>query len=220
MRVLKWIIDRIHGRVYADRKPSGWSCRADRISTCKAWTTSPTMTSTNSWRLIAAAETREALSDGEFVLKLYVRCQRNSCSTANSSSCGRGAHRRCGSCAAVALLRLLIIQVRAVPRSPGGPGGLTTWLSALSDTFCLQMKQRGWGRLIQIGSGLASAPAATFAAYGSTKSAIVNLTVSHCQPPCQLHQLGQHPSGRRLRTDDELNTAPSTRRGTACGVVH
>ncbi len=41
-----------------------------------------------------------------------------------------------------------------------------------------QMKQRGWGRFIQIGSGLASAPAATFAAYGSTKSAIVNLTVS------------------------------------------
>ena len=41
-----------------------------------------------------------------------------------------------------------------------------------------QMKQREWGRLIQIGSGLASAPAATFAAYGSTKSAIVNLTVS------------------------------------------
>jgi len=41
-----------------------------------------------------------------------------------------------------------------------------------------EMKQRGWGRLIQIGSGLASAPAATFAAYGSTKSAIVNLTVS------------------------------------------
>jgi len=41
-----------------------------------------------------------------------------------------------------------------------------------------QMKQRGWGRFIQIGSGLASAPAANFAAYGSTKAAIVNLTVS------------------------------------------
>lgn len=44
--------------------------------------------------------------------------------------------------------------------------------------FLPQMKERGWGRFIQIGSGLASAPAATFAAYGATKSAIVNLTVS------------------------------------------
>ncbi len=178
------------------------------------------MTSTNSWRLIAPPRPGRHFRTKNWRSSSTARCQRNSCSTANSSSCGCGAHRRCGS------------WRRSCPiETTNHPGeGCSTQPRRTRWTYNLvvriirhllpQMKQRGWGRLIQIGSGLASAPAATFAAYGSTKSAIVNLTVRHCQPPCQLHQLGQHPSGRRLRTDDELNTAPSTRRGTACGVVH
>ncbi len=41
-----------------------------------------------------------------------------------------------------------------------------------------QMKQRGWGRFIQIASCVASAPPATAAAHAASKSAVVNLTVS------------------------------------------
>ncbi len=41
-----------------------------------------------------------------------------------------------------------------------------------------QMKDRGWGRVIQIASCVASAPPATAAAHAASKSAVVNLTVS------------------------------------------
>jgi len=41
-----------------------------------------------------------------------------------------------------------------------------------------QMRERGWGRFIQISSGAFAVPNARTAAYAATKSAIVNLTVS------------------------------------------
>ena len=70
MRVLKWIVDRIHGRAYAIESPLGWMPRREDIDLqgmedfthedfhqlmevdCRAWT-------------------REALSDEELALKLY-----------------------------------------------------------------------------------------------------------------------------------------------------
>jgi 3-oxoacyl-[acyl-carrier protein] reductase len=44
--------------------------------------------------------------------------------------------------------------------------------------FIGPMKERKWGRFIQIASGAAAMPFATTAAYAATKAAIVNLTVS------------------------------------------
>jgi NAD(P)-dependent dehydrogenase (short-subunit alcohol dehydrogenase family) len=44
--------------------------------------------------------------------------------------------------------------------------------------FLPQMRERRWGRFIQIASGAASAPPPSIAAYSATKSANVNLTVS------------------------------------------
>jgi 3-oxoacyl-[acyl-carrier protein] reductase len=43
-----------------------------------------------------------------------------------------------------------------------------------------EMKDRGWGRVIQISSGEGSKPFAHMPAYGATKAAINNLTVSLC----------------------------------------
>src|SRR5262249_26964340 len=43
------------------------------------------------------------------------------------------------------------------------------------------MKDRGWGRVIQVSSGEASKPFAHMPGYGATKAAVNNLTVSLCQ---------------------------------------
>jgi len=40
------------------------------------------------------------------------------------------------------------------------------------------MKSRGWGRIIQIGTGLANTPQAVLADYAAAKAALVNMTVS------------------------------------------
>jgi NAD(P)-dependent dehydrogenase (short-subunit alcohol dehydrogenase family) len=40
------------------------------------------------------------------------------------------------------------------------------------------MKSRGWGRIIQIGTGLANTPQAVLADYAAAKTALVNMTVS------------------------------------------
>src|SRR5208337_2857090 len=58
---------------------------------------SPTTTSINSWRLIAAPGPGRRFQTKNWRSSSMARCRRNSCSTANSSSCGCGAHRRRGS---------------------------------------------------------------------------------------------------------------------------
>ncbi len=40
------------------------------------------------------------------------------------------------------------------------------------------MKARGWGRIIQIGTGLANTPQPVLADYAAARAALVNLTVS------------------------------------------
>ena len=70
MRVLKWIIDRIHGRAYAIESPLGWMPRRQDIDLQGM----DGFTHDNFHQLMevdCGAWTREALSDEELVLRLY-----------------------------------------------------------------------------------------------------------------------------------------------------
>ena len=70
MRVLKWIVDRIHGRAYAIESPLGWMPRRDDIDLQGM----EDFTHENFHQLMEVdcrAWIREALSDEELALKLY-----------------------------------------------------------------------------------------------------------------------------------------------------
>ncbi|MGB2612051.1 MAG: phosphoenolpyruvate carboxykinase domain-containing protein, partial [Isosphaeraceae bacterium] len=70
MRVLKWIIDRIHGRAYAIESPLGWMPRRQDIDLqgMDGFTHDDFL---QLMEVDCGAWTREALSDEELALRLY-----------------------------------------------------------------------------------------------------------------------------------------------------
>ena len=83
MRVLKWIIDRIHGRGYGVESPLGWMPRR-KISIWAAWTALPCRISPSSWRSIATPGSAKPSLSRSWNSTFTANCPKSSCCIASS----------------------------------------------------------------------------------------------------------------------------------------
>jgi 3-oxoacyl-[acyl-carrier protein] reductase len=90
--------------------------------------------------------------------------------------------------AAVGSVDILVNTHGGVTRDGWGTASPADWLDTfnlnvasalrLISAFVAQMRNQGWGRIIQIGSTAGANPPSSMAAYGAAKGALVNLSVS------------------------------------------